>query len=176
MQGSSRFLSLAVICVLFCLTSGCAQSELAEEQLVRIPVDSLEGVLTGSGVTFDEQVSADGNGSLRLSAESPVTVRLYEIEDPNVEDAQLTYRAKVRTEGVTGQVYLEMWCRFAGAGEFFSRGLHAPLTGTTDWTSQEIYFRLEKGQNPTLVKLNIAINGKGTVWIDEIALAKGPLG
>ncbi|MCH7556135.1 MAG: hypothetical protein IIB56_01620 [Planctomycetes bacterium] len=50
-----------------------------------------------------------------------------------------------------------------------------PLTGTTDWTTEKIPFLLKKGQNPDNVKLNLVIDGKGTVWIDDIRLLKGPL-
>ncbi|MCH8120599.1 MAG: hypothetical protein IIC00_12845 [Planctomycetes bacterium] len=68
-----------------------------------------------------------------------------------------------------------MWCHFPGRGEYFSKGLMNPLTGTTDWTTEEIPFLLKKGQNPDNVKLNLVIDGKGTVWIDDIRLLKGPL-
>jgi hypothetical protein len=170
-----RFLLLVCIAVAFGLAGSCAQNETTEEQLTAISVDSMEGVLTKSGVTLDGSVSSDGNGSLRVDADSSMTVRLYEIADPDVEDALLTYRAKMKTEGITGRAYLEMWCRLPGQGEFFSRGLQAPVSGTTDWTSQEIHFRLEKGQNPDLVKLNVVIDGEGRLWIDDIVLAKGPL-
>ena len=33
----------------------------------------------------------------------------------------------------------------------------------------------KKGQNPDLVTVNLVINGKGTVWIDEVVLSKAPL-
>jgi len=171
----NRFPLLVAIALVFAFCAGCAQSETTEEQLTAIPVDSMEGVLTKSGVTLDESVSSDGNGSLRVDADSSMTVRLYEIADPDVEDALLTYRAKMKTEEVAGQAYLEMWCRFPGKGEFFSRGLQAPVSGTTDWTSQEIHFRLEKGQNPDLVKLNVVMDGEGRLWIDDIVLERGPL-
>jgi hypothetical protein len=62
---------------------------------------------------------------------------------------------------------------FLGIGEFFSRGLQTPLTGTTDWTTEETLLFLEKGENPDNVKLNLVINGKGTAWIDDIRLLKG---
>jgi len=68
-----------------------------------------------------------------------------------------------------------MWCHFLGRGEFFSRGLVTPLTGTTDWTTQEIPFLLKEGENPDNVKLNLVIDGKGTAWIDDIRLLKGLL-
>ncbi len=74
-----------------------------------------------------------------------------------------------------GQVFLEMWCHFAGKGEFFSRGLQAPLTGTTDWTTEETPFFLKKGENPDNVKLNVVINGKGTAWVDDVKLLRAPL-
>jgi hypothetical protein len=68
-----------------------------------------------------------------------------------------------------------MWCHFAEFGDAFSRGLMTPLTGTTEWTTEEIPFLLKKGENPDNVKLNLGITGKGTVWIDDIRLLKGPL-
>jgi hypothetical protein len=74
-----------------------------------------------------------------------------------------------------GQAYLEMMCHFPGKGEFFSRGLMNPLTGTTDWMTIETPFLLKMGENPDNVKLNLVVNGTGTVWIDDIRLLKGPL-
>jgi len=108
-------------------------------------------------------------------AKEPTVVRLFELGDIDVENARLIYQAKVRTEGVEGQVFLEMWCHFPGKGEFFSRGLQTPLTGTTNWTTEETPFFLKKGENPDNVKLNLVINGKGTAWIDDIRVLKGPL-
>jgi hypothetical protein len=156
--------------------SGCTPPAPSTTQLRAFPVDGLEGVLTRSGVSFDPEVSSDGNGSLRIAAVEDSTVRLYETGDLDVEDALLVYRARVRTEGVEGRVYLEMWCRFPGRGEFFSRALDAPLSGTTEWTSQQTPFFLKRGQNPDEVKLNLVIEGAGTVWIDDIVLESTPLG
>ena len=102
-------------------------------------------------------------------------MRLYELGDIDVENARLIYQARLRTEEVSGQVYLEMWCHFPGKGQFFSRGLESPLSGSTEWTTEEIPFFLKKGQNPDDIKLNLVINGTGTVWIDDIRLLKGPL-
>jgi hypothetical protein len=68
-----------------------------------------------------------------------------------------------------------MWCNFAGRGEYFARALQAPLSGSTEWTSQETLFFLKKGDNPDNVKLNVVIDGTGTVWVDDVRLIKGPL-
>jgi hypothetical protein len=144
-------------------------------ELRRFALDGTEGLITQSGVAIDKQVSSDGNGSLRIEAGGPTTVRLFETGDIDIEYARLIYQAKVRTQDVRGQVYLEMWCHFPGQGEFFSKGLTSPLIGTTDWTTEEIHFLLQDGENPDNVKLNLVIGGKGTAWIDDVRLLKGRL-
>lgn len=156
-------------------TMGCSQPSTQVIELKHFPINDLQGIITQSDVELDRQVSSDGGGSLRINATQPTVVRLFEVSDVDIENARLIYQAKLRTEGVTGQVYLEMWCHFAGKGEFFSRGLQTPLSGTTDWTTEETPFFLKKGENPDNVKLNLVINGTGTAWIDDIRLLKGPL-
>jgi hypothetical protein len=54
--------------------------------------------------------------------------------------------------------------------------LATPLSDTTDWTTQQTPFFLQKGDNPDNVKLNLVINGKGMAWIDDIQVMQGPLG
>ncbi len=147
-------------------------------ELKRFPVETMEGIITQSGVEIDKQISSDSNGSLRITATEATVVRLFEIRLSEahlvtyMKGTRLIYQAKVRTENVDGQVYLEMWCHFPGKGEFFSRGLMTTLTGTTDWTKVQTPFFLKKGENPDNVKLNLVINGKGTAWIDDIRLLK----
>jgi len=144
-------------------------------ELRRFVLDGTEGLITQSGVEIDKQISSDGHGSLRIDAADSTTIRLFETDYIGVENARLIYQARVRTENVEGQVYLEMWCHFPGKGEFFSKGLTTLLTGTTDWTTVETPFFLKKGENPDNVKLNLVIHGKGTVWIDDVRLLKGVL-
>lgn len=146
------------------------------ETLAEYPIRNMDGVLTQSGVDYDSTTSSDGNGALRIIATAPTTVRLFETGDLDVENARLIYSAHLRTADVEGKVYLEMWCSFPGKGEFFSRALQSPLSGTVNWTSQETPFFLKAGENPDNVKLNLVIDGKGTAWIDNVKLAKGPLG
>ena len=148
--------------------------EIAVTELRRFALDNTEGLITQSGVSIDKQISSDGNGSLRIEATESTTISLFETGDIDIESARLIYQAEVRTENVEGQVYLEMLCRFPFKGEFFSRGLIEPLTGTTNWTTVETPFLLKKGENPDNVKLNLVIDGKGTAWIDDIRLLKAP--
>lgn len=167
------FAALALLFLL--LSSGCSRGPGPVVELRKFPLDSLEGVLTRSGLLLDREHSADGNGSLRIDATDSTVVRLFEVADLDVDRARLIYRARIRTENVTGRVFLEMWCRFPGRGEFFSRSLESPLSGTTEWTTEETMFFLKEGEKPDLVKLNVVINGSGTVWIDDVRLLRGPL-
>src|SRR5262245_14525460 len=174
---SSRFgQAFMVTTVMFGLASSCARRapETSGAILAQYPITALD-VLTRDSTAIDSAVTADGNGSLRIRTGAPMTVRLYETGDLDVEDARVIYQAKLRSEGLEGKAYLEMWCGFPGKGEFFSRALQAPISGTTEWTSQETPFFLQKGQNPNNVKLNLVIEGRGTVWIDDIKLTRGPL-
>lgn len=157
------------------LAMGCSSPAQQEVELKRFPVDSLDGIITRSGAVLDKETSSDGKGSLRIHAAEPTVVRLFEISDVEVENARLTYRAKLRSSNLHGQAYLEMWCRFPGKGEFFSKGLQSPVTGTMNWMSAETPFFLKKGEKPDLIKLNLVIDGRGTVWIDDIRLLKSPL-
>jgi len=148
--------------------------ELKLVELKHYPLDSLEGVVIPEGVELDKTVSSDGHGSLKITADGPRTVRLFETGPIDGENAHLMYQARLRTEGLEGQAYLEMWICLPDLGTFFSRGLNNTLTGTADWTIVETPFLLKPGQKPYNAKLNLVITGKGTVWIDDIRLSRTP--
>jgi hypothetical protein len=181
-QGEKETKNMRVSNLTLCLCFGiilalvsCPTPSKEKVELKHFPIDSMEGILTRSGVRVDRDISSDGNGSLRATSTGPRVFRLFETGDVDVENARLVYRARLRTENVEGHVYLEMWCHFPGKGEFFSRGIQTPLTGTTEWTTEETPFFLKKGENPDNVKLNLVMNGKGRAWIDDIHLLKAPL-
>lgn len=128
---------------------------------------------TAKTITQDG-VSTEGD-AWRIAAKENRTVRLFEIPDPGVEDCLVTYRADMKAEGLEGRAYLEMWCRMPGGGEYFSKGLDNPVKGTTDWASYQTPFFLRKGERPDMLKLNVVIEGKGTLWVKNVELLKGPL-
>ncbi|MBI5886204.1 MAG: hypothetical protein HZB85_06440 [Deltaproteobacteria bacterium] len=163
---------LALVAAFATSAAGCGPRGSETVELRRYPLDGIEGV-TAPGATFDSAVTSDGKGSVRITAEGPVSVPLFETGDIDVEDAVLVYQAMVRTEGVEGKAYLEMWSSFGAKGEYFSRGLDTAMTGSAGWTAQSTPFLLRPGENPDNVKLNLVIDGKGTVWIDDIRLLKG---
>jgi len=164
-------LVFAAWCIVILAILSCSQAK----ELKHFPVDNLDGVISKSEVELDKEISSDGKGSLKIVALEPTVINLYEVRNIDIENARLMYQAKVRTENIAGKVYLEMWCHFPGRGEYFSRGLQSPLTGTKDWITVETPFFMRKGEKPDYVKLNLVINGKGTAWIDDIRLIKGPL-
>ena len=164
----SRFIIYSICLML--ISSTCSKKTEQVVELKHFPLNSLEEIITQTGVEFDDTISSDGNGSLRITATEPTTIKLFETGDIDVEDARLLYRARLKTEGVDGKVYLEMWVSLPGMGESFSKGLQSTLSGTNNWSTEEIPFFLKKGQNPDNIKLNLVIDGKGTVWIDDIYL------
>jgi len=171
-----RHLSIFVLIAFLFILVACSKSSKHVEELKRFPIDSMEGIITRGGVRIDKDISSDSNGSLIITSTKPTVMRLFELGDIDIENARLIYQARLRTYNVEGKVYLEMLCHFPGKGEFFSRGLQTPLTGTTEWTTEETPFLLKKGENPDNVKLNLVIDGNGKVWIDDIRLLKAPLG
>lgn len=128
-----------------------------------------------SDPTITRGVISQTEEGWRVEVGETQTIRLFEVENPQVENCMLTYAAELGCESVSGQCYLEMWCRVPGKGEFFSKGLHNPLKGSRDWASYEIPFYLKRGQSPDLVKLNVVIEGGGKVWIRNIELTYTPL-
>jgi hypothetical protein len=125
-------------------------------------------LLTADGVTIEP----DG---WRIEVKEPQTVRLFEVTDVDVENCRVIYQAKLKTEKLQGRAYLEMLCNDPNFGEAFSRDLNHPVSGTTDWASFETPFFLRKGERADLLKLNVVIEGTGTLWIKDISLRKGPL-
>lgn len=162
--------SLAWICGTVAALA-CSGERTPERVVYLNSLDSIDAVLSKTGTSLDSAVSRDGRGSIRIEATEPTTVRLAEVQTSNAEDAVLVYRAHLRSQDLQGQAYLEMWADIPGKGEFFSRALQSPLSGTSEWVSQQTPFLLTAGQRAETVKLNVVLTGKGTLWIDDLSLA-----
>ncbi|MBS4034771.1 MAG: hypothetical protein KGZ85_09920 [Ignavibacterium sp.] len=165
-----KFLKLIPLLILIMIS--CSKKSNDGTELKHFPLNNIDGVITLSGVELDSVISSDGNGSLKITTEAPTIVQLYKTGNLDVEDATINFSAKVKTENVQGQVYLEMWCVFGESGEYFSRGLDRSIAGSNDWTSLETDFFLKSGENPDNIRLNIVIAGTGTVWVDDVRLVE----
>lgn len=152
------------------LLSFIAASAYAEE-LKKLSLDDAAGIATT--VQTDTQVKAEGNASIKITTQWPTLICLGEVSGLNIENATLVYRAKVKSD-LDGSAYLEMWA-YVGNGQYFSRGMNDVVSQKTDWKTIKTPFLFQKEQKPDKVTLNLVVNGKGTVWIDDIVLSKEPL-
>jgi hypothetical protein len=165
-----NYFALSIICAFILFISCSVNTE--KKELMHFPVDYLNRVVAQSGIQLDKAISSDGKGSIKINATAPVIIPLYNVNDIRVDDTQIIYEAKVKSESLNGQTLLEMWCVFKDKGEFFSRGFDSVISGTSDWKTIKTVFNLRKGEMPDQIKLNIMVNGVGTVWIDDIHLSK----
>jgi hypothetical protein len=171
MRKRQSFFTMAIYAA-FALMFFLPRSSAQAKELVRLNMDDA-GAL-GTTVTTDWQVKFEGNGAIKISTLWPTTVCLGEVSGLDVENAKLVYQAKVKSEMLRGTAFLEMWCHVSG-GQYFSRGLNSMVSGTMDWKTLNTPFMLQKAQKAKKITLNIVINGKGTVWIDDIYLLQEPL-
>ncbi len=152
--------------------TSCLIRHARAEEIKRVSLDDVSSLALK--IETDREVKVEGNGSVRIKTPWPVTVCLSEFTDVDAESATLVFRASVKCEDLKGTAFLEMWCDILG-GQYFSRGMNSMITGTMDWKVIETAFALRKDQSPTKVTLNLIINGRGTVWIDDLVLMKAPL-
>lgn len=141
------------------------------EEVARIPLDSLDHL--GLRLQIDPAQKTEGQGILKIETLWATSVCLGQISDVNLDNTQLVFSARVRTQ-LEGEAFLEMWCHF-GDKAYFSKGLNHPAKGNSDWQQYQTPFILQKGQRPEKITLNLVINGHGTVWVSDVALLKSPL-
>jgi hypothetical protein len=150
-----------------------APSQALAQELWRDTLDQAENL--GTRITADTVAKTDGAASIKVETAWPTVINLAEITGLDIESAALVYEADVRSEGLKGTAFLEMWCHFPDGGQYFSRGLNSTTSGSSDWRRLTTKFFLQEGQKPNKVTLNLAVNGRGTVWIDKQRLAREPL-
>lgn len=155
-----------VSCLLTLLASAAPATELQ-----RLSLDDAASV--SPKIECDANVKVEGAASLKIVAEWPTTVCLGEVSGLDIENAKLVYSAQVKTE-LEGSAFLELWAH-VGGGQYFSRGMNDVAGQTNDWKTIQTPFMFQAGQKPEKVTLNLVIQGKGTVWIDDVVLSRQPL-
>jgi hypothetical protein len=148
-------------------------SPAAAEELVALPMDDAGHL--GTVISSDPSSKTTGEASISISTAWPTLVNLAELPVSGIEATTLVYEADLRSDSLEGSAYLEMWCLFPDGAQYFSRGLDSVVGGTTDWRTLRTSFFLEEGQRPEKLTLNVVINGRGTVWIDNLRVRKEPL-
>ncbi len=151
------------------LTAGTA----AAEKVISVSLDDAATLATL--IETDKRVKTEGDGSVRITTAWPTMIPLHEASGLSIDNSKLVYQVKVRSKDLVGKAYLEMWVRVKGQA-YFSRGMQSYVEGTTKkWTTIVAPFILQPGQVADQVMLNIIIDGKGTVWVDDLSLASDPL-
>ena len=159
----ARFAVITIL-ILFAITAEA-------EELKRLGLD--DPLSAGPRIEADAKVKVEGASSLKISTQWPTTVCLGEVSGPDIENAKLVYSAKVKSD-LDGTAFLELWAHLGG-GQFFSKGMNDVVSQKMDWKTIKTYFLFQKGQKPEKVTLNIVINGKGIIWIDDVVLSREPL-
>jgi hypothetical protein len=127
--------------------------------------------VTSPKIEADNRVKVEGKSSLKITTQWPTTVSLGEVSGLDIENVKLIYSASVKTElAEKGTAFLELWAHI-GEDQFFSRGMNDAVSGKSDWKTIHTPFIFQQGQKPEKVTLNLVINGKGTVWIDDVVLS-----
>ena len=157
---------LVSVLALFLGTSALA------EPILTLPLDDVKNL--GTTIRSDATVRAEGRAAVRITTQWPTTICLGVIPHVGVDNSKLIFQAQVKSQELQGTAFLEMWCRVAGA-QYFSRGMDSVVTGNMDWKTLETPFVLQAGQKAETVTLNIVINGKGTVWVDDVRIRKTDL-
>lgn len=154
---------LLSVLAMFAVIVGSANSE----ELKKLNLDNAS--LIGTTIQTDTRTKSEGNGSVKIVTQWPTTICIGEIAGLSVENSKLSYKAKVKSN-LDGTAYLEMWVHVGGS-QYFSRGMNDVVSQKTDWKTIQTPFFLQKGQKADKVTLNLVINGKGTVWVDDVVLS-----
>ncbi len=126
-------------------------------------------------------VMLDGRSCLKFENTTglPVQVHLATLTNLAVTGRFYSVSGEVKYEGVEGDGYLEMWSVFPG-GRYFSRGLEpggpmGKISRTSRWRPFLLPFDCKgTGEKPTQLEINLALPGRGTVFIGPIKFAENP--
>jgi len=109
-------------------------------------------------------------------AAAGATHSLASLEAPGVGGPVYALRGRVRSQGVEGIAYLEMWSDFGERGRFFSRtqaaaGPMAGLSGDQEWREFLLPFFPEQ-MKPERLEINVVFPAGGKLWLDSLELVQ----
>ena len=136
------------------------------------PSAATSGSLPGVTASVDSAAPSGGNGSIKVTSSggSNPDVLLFQAELSGIENCVLWCEATMKSEGVAGRAYLDMWATFPDGKSYFSRGLDQVFTGTQDWRRCRIPFFLKMGESPSSVAMGVQFEGTGAVWLNDVRL------
>ena len=131
-----------------------------------------------AGATVVPGGAGKGQASLRVVNPGPGSLRatLAAFRTPALSTRYWSVRGRVRTEGVAGQGFLEMWSTFPDGSSFFSRTLSPEgpmrsLEGTQGWRDFTLPFQGQPGHPaPVELTVNVFLPGAGRVELGPLEL------
>lgn len=172
---STSLICMAVLLIAFTLS--CTRRETEKPQVVKtLSMSTLDDIQTDLEVEIDDFYTYDGDGSLYVSVERPMPIKLIKINDIRFDDAQLVVQARISSEDWEGLLFFEVKAKLAGMrNEIIANNLQTSITGDTSWTIREVTYPIKKNQKPLWIEVNLIAVGTGSVWIDEIKFIKAKL-
>lgn len=168
-----RFLFFLIpLIFLFLLSCG----DKSKPFIKKFRLDSMDGLIATANLSFDEEVTSDGLGSVRVDTEEKTTAYLFVIDSIPVDKAKLKWSIMCKTRNFEGNVFLEMGIKIGRDEEEIETFLHYSrdsISGDTDWRKMEIEFLVD-GKENLLTQLNVVIDGSGTVWLDKARFIAKP--
>ena len=157
-----------------CWLSGCGGRQ---QPLASTRLDSLSEILeTGEGLAIDPQESTDGGGSLCIEAKEPRIVRLLEVPVQELPGREIVCAIRMKSLVLRGFAFPEIWVRVPGRDEFTARGTETAIQRSADWQDVIAVLTLPEGAQPDRIRVNLAVEGRGRVWADDVRVTVGPAG
>jgi len=168
-----RFVVGALLGLGLVVAGGCGGGE--PREFAAFPLDEIGEIVepADEGIRIDREVSADGRGSLCVEARAPRVVRLFDVPVGELAGREITCTARMKSLVMRGWAYPELWAHVTGRDDLSARDPQGGIARTQDWKDVRVSLRLEKGQQPDRVRVNLAIEGAGRVWIDDVRLSAG---
>ncbi len=171
-----RRLALAGTIVLLFAAVACSNKPKPPKDIAVFPCNSTDKVVTQGAVTEDKTVSADGQGSLKITTEMPTTIKLFQIPYPRIEGCKVWYKAKIKTQQFGGSAYLQMVVHFSRGGQITAQNYQNAIRGNTKgWVESVLEATVREGQKPSSVELNLVVQGAGTLWVDDVHVLRQAL-
>ena len=163
------------------LVLGCYDPVPPSQIVWENPVSSLQGLReeVRDVVTLDPATSFDGNGSLSIQTLGDSSFLLYALEGDaltaaKLENVQISYQARLRTDALEGDARIELGVRIAGGVTYRAVPDMPALQGSTDWVMQEANFWSGPGERPDGIFLMLEVKGAGRIWIDRLKVLSTP--
>jgi hypothetical protein len=124
--------------------------------------------------------SGSSGHRLRIDSKqsSPSSVTVLTIDRPQIAGPRYKVSGRLRSDGVEGTGYLEMWSHFPDGAQYFSRtladqGPMMKLHATSGWRSFVLPFDATGASSPpSRLVINVVLSGRGAVYLGPLELSE----